>query len=175
MSLSLANSLNWIRPWLSPYQKAKKGSQSIRIEHSILCSDSRCRNSIVCCSDGEDNLANDVHDAQVEDGPELAQEGVGECGAEDGGEVAERDEGVEQNCRNAFLELQELEEEWQDGWNESTWGNRFKDHSHYLRFLLWTAVDSCSSAEIENFLSLCWCRSTAESTDRCGECEWVFT
>ena len=30
-----------------------------------------------------------------------------------------------------------------------------KAHSHYLRFPLQTAVDSCGSEEIENFLSLC--------------------
>ena len=29
-----------------------------------------------------------------------------------------------------------------------------KAHEHYLHFRLWTAVDSCVSAEIENFISL---------------------
>lgn len=38
--------------------------------------------------EGEHNVANGVDDGDAEDGPELAQEGVGEYGAQDGRKVA---------------------------------------------------------------------------------------
>ena len=48
-------------------------------------------------------------------------------------------------------------------------------HSQYMHFLLRTAVDSCVSAEIENFISLCWRRSTSKFAARCGKCEWTLS
>ena len=69
------------------------------------------------CSDCQDNLADDVDDAHIEDGLEHAQEGVGQNGAESWREVAERREGVVEHGGSAVAIAQEPEVETQDTWN----------------------------------------------------------
>ena len=68
------------------------------------------------CSDCQDNLADDVDDAHIEDGLEHAQEGVGQNGAKSWREVAERREGVVEHGGSAVAVAQEPEVETQDTW-----------------------------------------------------------
>ena len=68
----------------------------------------RCRQSrnffFSNSSDGQDTLSKGIHDRDVEDGSILAQEWVGQDGAQDGSEVAEGSEGVVQDGGRVLVE-----------------------------------------------------------------------
>jgi hypothetical protein len=62
-------------------------------------------------SNRQNSLSECIEDGDVEDGPVLAHEGVGEDGAKDGGEVADGGEGVVEDGGHVFVEVQHLVEE----------------------------------------------------------------
>lgn len=68
-------------------------------------------------SDRQDDFAKEEDDAEVEDGLEHAEVRVCQDGADNGGEVAESGEGVEENGGGGVAVPQEPEVETEDGWN----------------------------------------------------------
>ena len=68
------------------------------------------------CSQGLEQMAEHVYDRDVDNGLELAQQGVGKDGAKDGGEVAEHGEGVVDHGGRVLSQVQLLlQVEGEDG------------------------------------------------------------